>query len=135
MRILNTKIGKILTTDWIDVLVDRVTLNMYEKEQQKLKKQKQQLLEHKKKNGLTDEERLSPIDSNCDHDFIKSVEILEREPFYDNGKRNGEIIHQKVTYIDDSIKNFDIHMTLTAIPIPEDYKKCENKVKQKTLSN
>lgn len=32
MKILDTKFGKILTTDWIDVLVDKVVLNMYEKE-------------------------------------------------------------------------------------------------------
>lgn len=93
------------------------------------------MIELKKINGLNEEERLCPIDDECDHDFIKSVEILGREPFYENGKRNGEIIHQKVTYIDESIKEFDIHMTLTSIPIPENYKIGENKPKQKTLSN
>jgi len=135
MKILDTKFGKILTTDWIDVLVDKVVLNMYEKEQKKLRKQKQQLIELKKQNGLTDEERLCPIDDECNHDFIKDVEILGREPFYENGKRNGEIIHQKVTYIDESIKQFDIHMTLSSIPIPEDYKIGGNSPRQKTLSN
>lgn len=129
MSIINTKLGKILTTDWINVLVNKVALNMYKKEKQKLRKQKQQLINEKKKNGLTEEERLCSIDSNCDHDFIKSIEILGREPFYDNGKKHGEIIHQKVTYIDDSIKNFNIHQTLSGIPIPENYKKTTAKVK------
>ncbi len=44
MNILNTKIGKIFITDWVDLLVG----NMQEKERKNRERQRKQLIEEKK---------------------------------------------------------------------------------------
>lgn len=128
MKILNTKIGKIFTTDWIEVLID----NMIEKEKQRQTKEKQKqtkkLIKLKKKNGLSEEEKLAPCDSFCNHEYIENVEIVKREPFYNENGESGTIIYQKVTYIDSSVKSFQIYMTLSGLPIPEKYEQNKKKI-------
>ena len=55
MKILDTKVGRILCTDWAEILVNKISLNMYEKQMQKQRKIKEKLVEYKRKNGLTEE--------------------------------------------------------------------------------
>ena len=114
MKILETKIGRILATDWIEVLMDKMIFD--EEEKQRTRK-----IKLKKRIGLTDEERLCPASDECDSDLIKNVETLEVKPYYEDGKIRGNSIHQRVTYIDESVKEFNFVITLTAIPVPENY--------------
>ena len=71
-------------------------------------------------------------------DIIAIENVRQKRPsinFYEMGLHDGDvlvfvhddnqratIIHQKVTYIDGSIKTFDIYVTLSGLPIPEKYK-------------
>ena len=138
MNILNTKIGKILSFDLTDYLVDKTVLMMTKIEDNKRQRTRLKLIEFKKSNGLTDEERLCPADSNCNHDFIKNVEVVSRNPGVNSIGEKCTVIKQKVTYIDESVKEFTIHMTLSSF-IPDNFEDiyqryCEDKNKVKKLT-
>ena len=120
MNVLNTKIGKILSFDLADYLVDKAVIIMNRLEYKNTQKARLKLVEFKKNNGLTDEERLCPADSNCNHDFIKNIEIISHNPGINSIGERCTVIKQKVTYIDESVKEFTIHMTLSSF-IPNSF--------------
>ena len=71
---------------------------------------------------MLEEERLCPADYECNPDFIKDIEILKEEKSFDENGNYVNVVYQKVTYIDGSIKNFNIRTTLSCLPIPDGYK-------------
>ncbi len=124
MNIIKTVYGKIKSFDYLDYLL--------KKEMVRLEKDKENRLRYKKKHGLKEEERLSPIDSMCNHDYIEKVEIVSKTPTTNDQGKPCTDVHQLVTYIDGSTKEFNIQTTLSELPLPEK-KKNRLKVKKNVL--
>lgn len=124
MNIIKTVYGKIKSFDYLDYLSKR--------EMVRLEKDKENRIRYKKKHGLTEEERRSPADSMCNRDYIEKVEILSEDPSVNDLGKPCTIVHQLVTYIDGSTKEFHIETTLSGITIP-DREKNHSKVKKNVL--
>lgn len=125
MKEIRTVHGKILPTfDLMDFLVKREMI--------RLEKDKKSRLKYKRKHGLTEQERLSPTDSMCNQDYVEKVEILSEDPSVNDLGKPCAIIHQLVTYIDGSTKEFHIQTTLSGITIP-DREKNHSKIKKNVL--
>jgi len=118
MKLLDTKIGKILATDWIELFFDKVSLKMYESKAKQLKKN-EMLIEYKKINGLNEDERLSPEDSKCNLDFIEKVLHLAYGYTVIGNGQVCIIDKQKVIYIDQTSKTFSVCKTQTDVFIKE----------------
>lgn len=123
--------------NYIERFAERLINSYVRYEETKLSKKRMEerrlFLEEKKKIGLAEEERLHPTDSRTlalgISDYISNVEILETIPRVDEYGKNYTEYHQRVTYIDDSSKDFVINVTLSGVPIPDNWKE-EQKIRQ-----
>ena len=103
---------------WLYTTLTETYVEHYYKQK---RREEKRFVEYKRKNGLTEEERLQPADSRCNHSLIKNIEILSEEPAINDDGRNCTLIKQKVTYVDDSEKIFNLYITLRGLPAPENF--------------
>lgn len=119
MKLLDTKIGKILATDWIELFFDKLSLKMYESKLHPYLQEKERLIEYKKLNGLNEDERLFPEDGKCNLDYIQKVTHLMYGYTVDGNGQVCVIDKQKVIYIDDTYKIFSVYKTQKDVYIKE----------------
>lgn len=145
--LLDTKVGRFLSTDWVDVLINRLALHYYEKEKAKESKTPEfmgdrtnpvDVYEYNAMNGIMPNETTQNEDGSYTHRYSDGIDITVRvnlTGIYPEGFLEEQDVRKKRLIADYLKMDEDVILAMSDEEIEELVKKNETGKKMKVLGD